>query len=453
MAVKPKIVTLTNSSVDVLNAIRNSATINYRNYVPVATDDPEVIRAIGQTIMDNPMLQNEFLSALVNRIGKVIISSKLYSNPWAVFKKGMLEFGEVIEDIFVELAKVQDYDPTVAEAEVFKREVPDVRSTFYVLNYQKLYKATIQERDLRKAFLSIDGVTNLIAKIVEAIYTSANYDEFLTMKYLIARRLLQGLIFPKDISSIGTMHDLAAEFKGVSNEIEFLGTKYNLAGVHTHSLKKDQHLIINASVDAQMDVMVLATAFNMDKAEFMGHRHLVDGFGELDLDRLDELFKDDPNYVKPSTAELTALNSIPAILVDEDFFVIVDNLLEFTEQYNGQGLYWNYFYHTWKTFAVSPFANAIVFVPATPSVTSVTVTPSTATAGAGDVVRLSVAVVTANYAPQSIDWSSSDETVATVDKDGVVTISADATAGDTATITATSTFDTTKTDTCVITVA
>lgn len=453
MAVKPKIVTLTNSSVDVLNAIRNSATINYRNYVPVATDDPEVIRAIGQTIMDNPMLQNEFLTSLVNRIGKVIISSKLYSNPWAVFKKGMLEFGEVIEDIFVELAKVQDYDPTVAETEVFKREIPDVRSTFYVLNYQKLYKATIQERDLRKAFLSIDGVTNLIAKIVEAIYTSANYDEFLTMKYLIARRLLQGLIFPKDISSIGTMHDLAAEFKSVSNEIEFLGTKYNLAGVHTHSLKKEQHLIINASVDAQMDVMVLATAFNMDKAEFLGHRHLVDGFGELDLDRLDELFKDDPNYVKPSSAELTALNSIPAILVDEDFFVIVDNLLEFTEQYNGQGLYWNYFYHTWKTFAVSPFANAIVFVPATPSVTSVTVTPSTATAGAGDVVRLSVAVVTANYAPQSVDWSSSDETVATVDKDGVVTISADAQVGDTATITATSTFDNTKTDTCVITVA
>ena len=453
MAVKPKIVTLTNSSVDVLNAIRNSATINYRNYVPVATDDPEVIRAIGQTIMDNPMLQNEFLSSLVNRIGKVIISSKLYSNPWATFKKGMLEFGEVIEDIFVELANVQDYDPSVAEVEVFKREIPDVRSTFYVLNYQKLYKATIQERDLRKAFLSIDGVTNLIAKIVEAIYTSANYDEFLTMKYLLARRLLQGLIYPYDVSSAGTMHDLAATFKSVSNEMEFLGTKYNLAGVHTHSLKKEQHLIINASVDANMDVMVLATAFNMDKAEFMGHRHLVDGFGELDLDRLDKLFKDDPNYVKPSSAELTALNSIPAVIVDEDFFVIVDNLLEFTEQYNGEGLYWNYFYHTWKTFAVSPFANAVVFVPATPSVTSVTVTPSTATAGAGDVVRLSVAVVTANYAPQSVTWESSDETVATVDADGVVTISADAQASDTATITATSTFDSTKTDTCIITVA
>ena len=453
MAVKPKIVTMTNSSVDVLNAIRNSATINYRNYVPVATADPEVIRAIGQTIMDNPMLQNEFLTALVNRIGRVLLSSKLYTNPWAIFKKGMLEFGEVIEDVFVELAKPYDYDPSVAESQVFKREIPDVRSTFYVLNYQKFYKATIQQNDLRKAFLSMDGVTNLIAKIVEAMYTSANYDEFLTMKYLIYRRLTQGLVYVEDASGANTYHEWAALFKGVSNELEFMNTKYNLAGVHTHTLKSDQHIIINSKFDATMDVTVLATAFNMDKAEFMGRRHLVDSFGSMDIDRLDELFKDDPNYVQPSSAELTALDAIPALIVDDDFFVIVDNLIEFTEQYNGEGLYWNYWYHTWKTFAVSPFANAIAFVPATPAITSVTVTPSTATAGAGDVLRLSVAVVATNYAPQSVEWSSSDETVATVDKNGVVTISADAQASDTATITATSTFDGTKSDACVITVA
>ena len=123
-----------------------------------------------------------------------------------------------------------------------------------------------------------------------------------------------------------------------------------------------------------------------------------------------------------ATAEkVAALDAIPAIIVDEDFFVIVDNLIEFTEQYNGEGLYWNYFYHTWKTFAVSPFANAVVFVPNTPSVTSVAVTPSTATAGAGDIVRLEATVVTANYAPQSVNWTSSDETVATVDKNGVHT--------------------------------
>lgn len=87
MATKPKVRTLTNSSADVLNAIRNSASINYRNYVPVVTPDADSIREIGAIIMDMPALQNEFLSALVNRIGKVIITSKSYSNPWACSRK------------------------------------------------------------------------------------------------------------------------------------------------------------------------------------------------------------------------------------------------------------------------------------------------------------------------------------------------------------------------------
>ena len=58
------------TSVDILNAIRNSATANYRDYVPVATQSTDSIRAIGAVIMNFPALQNEFLTALVNRIGR-----------------------------------------------------------------------------------------------------------------------------------------------------------------------------------------------------------------------------------------------------------------------------------------------------------------------------------------------------------------------------------------------
>ena len=86
MATKPKIVTLTNSSVDILNVIRNNATVNYQNYVPQATADADSIREIGAIIMDNPQLQNQFLSALVNRIGRVLITSKMYDSPWSMFK-------------------------------------------------------------------------------------------------------------------------------------------------------------------------------------------------------------------------------------------------------------------------------------------------------------------------------------------------------------------------------
>lgn len=96
--------TLTATSADILNAIRNSATNDYKNYIPVVTADAEIIRSVGSILMQNPSLMNEFLSALCNRIGKVLINSRLYNNPWAVFKKGVLEFGEVVEDIFVNIA-------------------------------------------------------------------------------------------------------------------------------------------------------------------------------------------------------------------------------------------------------------------------------------------------------------------------------------------------------------
>ena len=134
----PKQITLTNSSVDIVNAIRNNASTNYQNYVPIATPDADSIREIGAIIMDFPALQNEFLSALVNRIGRVLLTSRLYAHPLANFKKGLLEFGETVEEIFVNIAKPYQYDPAVAENTVFKREIADVRSAFHIMNYQKL---------------------------------------------------------------------------------------------------------------------------------------------------------------------------------------------------------------------------------------------------------------------------------------------------------------------------
>lgn len=452
MATKPQIVTLTNSSVDILNVIRENASQNYRDYVPKATADADSIRQIGAVIMDYPNLQNEFLSALVNRIGRVLITSKMYSNPWAMFKKGLLEFGETIEEIFVNIAKPFQFDQSVAESEVFKREIPDVRAAFHIMNYQKFYKTTISNDQLRQAFLSWEGITDLIAKIVDAMYTGANYDEFLTMKYLLARHILDGHMYPVEIPTVSTenMKTIVSDIKGISNAMEFLSTEYNLTGVATHTPKADQYMLINSKFDAVMDVEVLASAFNMEKAEFLGKRVLVDSFGKLDIARLAVLFKDDPTYIEPTSDELTALDKIPAVIVDKDWFMIFDNYQNFTEQYNGQGLYWNYWYHVWKTFSVSPFANNALFIPGTPSVTSVTVTPATATVTKGQSIQLNAKVETENFAPQSVTWSS-DSDNATVDASGKVTLTSTATG--TINITAKSTYDPAKTGTCVITVA
>ena len=451
MATTPKVVTLTNSSVDILNAIRNNATQNYRDYVPKATPDADSIRQIGAIIMDYPALQNEFLSALVNRIGRVLITSKMYDNPWAFFKKGLLEFGESVEEIFVNIAKPFQFDPAVAETNVFKREIPDVRAAFHIMNYQKYYKATISNDQLRQAFLSWQGISDLIAKIVDAMYTGANYDEFQTMKYMLARHILDGHMYPVEIPAVETanMKSIVSVVKGVSNKFTFLSPNYNLAGVQTYTDKNDQYMLINSQFDATMDVEVLASAFNMGKAEFSGRGVLVDSFGSLDTDRLAELFAGDSTYKEISSEELKALDAIPAVLVDRNWFMIFDNFYNFTEQYNGEGLYWNYWYHVWKTFSVSPFANNALFIPGTPGVTSVSVTPSTSTVAAGQSVQLSANVVTTNFAPKSVTWSVNSE-YATVDNSGKVTVLSTAPASTRITVTATSAFDTSKKGTATI---
>lgn len=453
MPVKPKIRTLTTSAADILNVIRNNASVDYRNYVPKAdANDVESVRTIGAIIMDYPALQNEFLNALVNRIGRVMLTSKMYSNPIAFFKKGVLEYGESIEEIFVNIAKVQEFNPEIAEQEVFKRVVPDVRAAFHIMNYQKFYKATVTQEQLKQAFLSWDGVTDLIARIVDSMYTGANYDEFLVMKYLLARHILDGRVYPVTVPTVNAENAKAivTTVKGVSNKLTFMNSDYNPAAVRTFTDKTDQYMIVNSVFDATMDVNVLASAFNMDKAEFLGHRVLIDGFGDLDIARLGEIFAGDPTYNEPSQVELTALNAIPAVIVDKDWFMVFDMLAQFTEQYNGQGLYWNYFYHVWKTFSVSPFANSVLFVPGTPSVTSVTVSPTTASVPKGGSVSLSCVVGTEYFAPQTVVWTSNAADVK-VSAAGVVTVDADATST-TATITAASAFDDTKKDTCTVTV-
>ena len=408
MAIKPNAnKSLNSSSVQIMNAIRNGASQTYRDYVPYATSDLNSIREIGGVIMQSPALQNEFLEALVNRIGRVLVTNKMYRNPWAIFKAGILELGESIEEIFVDIAKPFEYDVAVSEREIFKREIPDVKAAFHILNFQKFYKTTVESVQLRQAFLSWGGITDLISKIVESMYSGANYDEFITMKYLLARHIVNGHLYPKQVSSMSAANakSIVSTIKGISNKIEFMSRSYNMIGVENFSVKDSQYIIVDSDFDATMSVEVLASAFNMDKADFLGHRILVDSFSDLDQERLNNLFKDDANYTALTDAEILALSNVHCVIVDKEFFKIVDNLVEFTEQYNAQGLYWNYWLHVWKTFSVSPFANAIVFVEGEPAISAVSVSPATANVAAGQQIALSVTVTTANFENKAVTWS------------------------------------------------
>ena len=415
---------------NVLNVIRQNATAVYQDRIPEAT--AENLHEVGDAILTYEAQANEFVNALVNRIGLVILNNRMATNPLAALKKGRLAVGETIEEIYIDVIKAQTYDPRSAQDTLFKRHLPNVSSVFHSVDSQLNYPLTISNEQLRKAFMSYDSLDRFIAGLVDSMYKSATLDEFIQMKQLISEWNANGRFIIEPITAVtdaASAREAMIKIKAVSDGMTIFNNQMNYAGVWTSTPKDEQYLITTPDFNARMDVDVLAAAFHMDKAEFAGHVIVVDNIGDLGDD------------------------GIEAILVDKNWYQVYDYLRTFKTAYNGEGLYWNYFYHVWMVYSLSPFANAVAFGTATPTVTAVTVTPTAATVKAGGTVQITTSV-TGTGDPTSkctfaIAGNTDPETV--VNTMGKVILGSKET-GPTITVTATSVQDTSKTATCTITV-
>lgn len=404
--------TLNASTIDILNVIRQNASYDYQQNVPeVATVND--IPKVGEIIYGTPAFANQFINALINRIAIVRVQSATFNNPYSILKKGYIEYGETVEDIFVSIAKAVDFNVEKAAKREFQRTIPDVRSAFHVMNWRAMYPVTIQDEDLRQAFLSIDGVQNLIAKIVDSVYTAAEYDEFLLFKYLLIKAISHGKMYPTSIGAGTDLSEAAVQFRGTSNLLPFMSNEYNEAGVKTNTPKERQVIFMDAMFNAQFDVNVLASAFNMDKADFMGRLFLIDNWTDFDNERFDIIRANSDGIEEVTTNELALLANVKAVILDDNWFQVYDNNNKFTEKYVSSGLYWNYFYHTWKTVSNSPFANAVVFVTSAADVTL----PSTITvhvdakdeSDVATVFTISAEFEEAGLNPQNVNFIQTEE--------------------------------------------
>lgn len=415
MAKRVSVTNLNASTIDIINVIRANASYDYQQSVPevaTASDIPKV----GEVIYGTPAFANQFINALVNRIAIVRVQSATFNNPYERMKKGYLEFGETVEDIFVGIANAVDYSAEKASAREFKRTLPDVKSAFHAMNWRVMYPITIQDEDLKQAFLSLDGVQNLISKIVESVYTAAAYDEFLLFKYLLIKSITSGGMFPVSIGDGTELSESAVQFRGISNLLPFMSNKYNSAGVKTTTPKDRQVIFMDSMFNAQYDVNVLASAFNMDKADFMGSLYLIDDWTSFDNERFAVIRENSDGIEEVTSAELALMENVKAVMVDENWFQVYDNNNKFTEQYVSSGLYWNYFYHTWKTISSSPFANAIVFATtdattAVPDEFTVTVTAKTES-DIATTVTLTPSLASASLEPFNVLFTQTEALIA-----------------------------------------
>lgn len=393
---------------DIINAIRNSASDNFQRYVPLAHANN--VNEVGQGILINQSLQNEFITSLVERIGLVVIKHVSLNNPLKKFKKGMMPQGRTIEEIFVDITKEKRYDPEDAEETVFKREIPNVKTLFHERNRQGYYDQTIQDASLRSAFVSWGNFENFLSRIISAIYNSAEVDEYRYMMMLADNYFSKGLFTivktPKPDTETNA-REFVKKVRSTATKmtLPFGSRDFNALAVHTRSNMEDLHLLISADIEATIDVDVLARAFNMDKSTFLGHVTVVDGFSSPGLE---------------------------AILVDKEWYMVYDTLQKMETIRNPKGLYWNYFYHVWQVLSVSRFANAVAFVSGDIApVTQVIVDPVILSIKQGRKHQFKAFVRTNDDIKRTVVWDvvgTGTTTVATgttIDDEGVLTVAED----------------------------
>lgn len=355
---KKEVRNITKDTKTIINGIRSQASDEYKAKVPILGtpggdgDDEWIVPNLTDVLApltQFPVLANEFISTLYNRIGLVIFKNMSYTNPLKVFKKGQLEYGEVVEEIFVDLVKSYTYsydgsytDPTSSDTEEnpFKRETPDVKVYFHTLNSQKVFKTTYTEEMLTRAFTSANGVYEMISRIIAALYSTYEVFEWEQTKKLMgdafANSDIQTVELDVDPSTADGAKALIKKARELSTLWSMPSKDYNAAGVTNTCPRNDQIIIIPASLEATIDVDVLAQAYHLERATLLSQMVIIDKFPD-------------------------EMNGVQMLVVSRDFFMIYDKLFRTETIWNPAQLYWNLYLFAFQLYSYSKLVNAIAF--------------------------------------------------------------------------------------------
>lgn len=359
----------------IFNTVRQYAAPSFRDQIPQIPKgaDYHQYLKIGERIVGNIGLANEFVSTLINQVALVIISKMDFTNNLARFRKGYLEFGETVEDIFVGIAKAYDYEPEDAPAVENAYWPAEVYANFYALNVRLQYRVTVSEEQLRTAFTAYDGLRNLMDYIIRSVYTAMEYDTWLLTQYLVIKAVANGRVRVETTDGYGNALEAkptAALFGTIQGQAGLLAApsrSYNEAGVLTSTPAERMTLLVSSRVNGALSAEVLAYMFGPDYAQTGFEKIVLPAFDAFDNDRFVKTTTSAGKKVylkgyQPITDdELAVMRTIDAVLVDTDWFQVYDNLIRFESHRVTSAHAWNNFLSHWMTLANSPYANIVAF--------------------------------------------------------------------------------------------
>ena len=347
-----------------LNALREmsvSGSSIYHQYIPVI-DENTAISTLAEPILTVPAVANDFMSMLVNRIVYTQFETKLYNNPLKILEGDRIPLGYAGQEIFTNPAKGRKYNVNDFAGLLQKYEA-DTKVQYMTLNYDLQYPVTVTRHDLKKAFTSWTDLDRFIDQLSNSLYNGAYIKQFQYTKNLVGSAYSYGGVQVQTVSAISSEATAKAFVKAARNI--FLGfqvpsTSYNawaMAGgygdpITTWSNPEDIVILLRNDVRTEIDVDVLASAFNMDKATLMGNTLAVDNFDVYDDDGVKRFDG----------------SAILALIADKSWFRIKEQDMYLDEFYNANNRTWQYYLNDTRMYQYSLFANAVCLATALPSI-------------------------------------------------------------------------------------
>lgn len=342
------------SNATLLNAVREYASLDYKNRVPVASDSN--LERVMAAIREYEPTFNEYARTLVNRIGLTVLDQNLvWENKLKPLKSGAMNYGDTIQELSMDLIKAKRYDPD--ETDVFNGQKIDVVADYHKLNRQDVYDYKVNDEQLTMASIHDGQLANMVNGLFYSPFTSAEQDEYQYMLQLavsyhthepggFANVHVEDIATSPDPKEAATALSLAIRTMYLYNK-GFLRNEFNPQ--HVPVAAPELVLLVDPVAIANMDVRVLANAFHTDKAEFMADRVII----------IDKWPKE--------------LEGTQALLIDRNWYRCYDTLRRQVSIYNPATLDMVYYYHLWGVLSVSRQKTAIRFSTDPTNIPGVTV--------------------------------------------------------------------------------
>lgn len=334
----------------------------YHQYVPVVTEST-TIGEFGAPIIDSQNLNvlNDFIG-LLKKVVYTAVYAKTFNNPLVGLEGDRMPLGQFIEDVYVNPAKARGFNVNDFAGLLQKYEA-EVATQYLTVNSDLQYPVTITREKIRNAFTSWDQLEGLITGMVNSLYNGAYITRYNQTKGLPLAAFKAGAVKYEVITNPtneSTAKALVRKMRADYSKMQIPSTAYNawadVKGEGAFALKtwsdpEDIVILISADVEALVDVEVLAAAFNMSKADFLGRVIVVDDFSQ---------YADDGQVAVDGSM-------IKAMICDKAWFKIKTQDFAMDEFYNANNRTWQYYLNDVRMVNYSLFANAKIYTTAEPT--------------------------------------------------------------------------------------